>query len=79
MRNDLVFLEERSKQIKEEIKSRKQWKKAIEHEFGLARTIKYNRQNELRRLHRIATTMIDTYENILREHEAMIKELKEIK
>ena len=76
---EFEFLEERSKQIKQEIKERKEWRKLLEKEYNLQRTWKYNLQDSVRKQWSIANKMIEHYENILKEHEEMIKELKEIK
>lgn len=75
MKKEFEFLEERSKQIKEEIKSRKQWEKALKHELMLERTYKEHQENNIKRMLNIANTMIKYYENILKEHEEMIEEL----
>ena len=79
-RNDgLDFIRERSQQIKQEIRDRKNYKKDIQHELQLERTYKYNRQDDLRRLWKINNVMIEHYEKILEEHEAMLKEMEAIK
>ena len=72
------FIRKQIEQVKEEIKERKQWKKAIEHEYTLVRTIKYNKQNELARMHTQANIMINHYENVLKELEDMLKEMIKI-
>ena len=77
--NDLKFLEERSNQIKEEIKGRKNWKKALIHEYGLVRSFKEGTRPRLIEMIKVADIMIRHYENILKEHEEMIKELKGMK
>lgn len=78
-RNDgLDFIRERNQQIKQEIRDRKNYKKDIQHELQLERTYKYNRQDQLKKLWNINNKMIEHYEKILEEHEAMLKELEEL-
>lgn len=76
--NKFEFIENKIKEVKEEIKSRKQWKKAIEHEYGLQRTFKEHRQDELIKLYDTANIMIKYNETILHQYEEMLKELERI-
>ena len=74
MKKDLEFLQERIEETKKEIKERKKWKRDIKYELGLQRTYKYNRQDELIRMWKIADKMITHYENILKEQEQFLEE-----
>ena len=72
------FLKEKIVEIKKEIKERKKWKRDIQYELGLVRTYKYNRQDELRKMWKVASVMIEEYEKILANYEEMLERVQEI-
>ena len=72
------FVKEQIKQVKEEIKSRKQWKNALIHEYTLERTFKNNRQNIVIKDIETANIMIQHYENVKVELEKMLKDLEKV-
>lgn len=76
---EFEFIEEMIKNTKKEIKERKQWQKALQHELNLERTYKYHQEDKIRRMIIISRVMIRHYENILKEQEAMLEEVKEIR
>ena len=73
MKNEWEFLEDKIVETKKEIKARKQWQKALLNEY-----CKTNRE-ETRVRYNQAYVMIKHYENILKEQEEMLKELKEVR
>lgn len=77
-KNDgLDFIRERSQQIKQEIKERKQWKKGLIEVYCKARTTDIERKHIVKMV-KVADKMVEHYENILAEHELMLKELEEM-
>ena len=73
------FLKQKEQEIKEELKDRKQWKKALVHEYGLERTFKEGRQIQIIKMVEIANIMIKHYEEILKQYQEMIKECESVR
>lgn len=72
------FVREQIKQAKKELKDRKLWKKALEHELTLERTYKYGMRDKVFSQLQISRTMVKHYENVVNELEAMLKEMIKI-
>lgn len=75
--NKYDFIEEKIKEVKQEIKHRKKWKTALYNEYGKVRTQREHRQDDIIKLIDIANIIIRYNEVILEQYKLMLKEVKE--